>query len=194
MIATHWSSGFSTRSSDSGPPRATGAARRLNRLPSLEEDTMPILTRLREFLETNKVPYSVHSHPQAFTAQEIAALEHVAGRNLAKVVMVKRGDDLVMLVVPADHRVDLERVRRVLGREVRLATEVEFRDAFPDCDVGAMPPFGNLFAIPVYVDHALKQDNEIVFNAGTHTLTARLAFDDFVRLSEPRMADFAVKG
>jgi Ala-tRNA(Pro) deacylase len=155
---------------------------------------MPILTRLREFLETNKVPYSVHSHPQAFTAQEIAALEHVAGRNLAKVVMVKRGDDLVMLVVPADHRVDLERVRRVLGREVRLATEVEFRDAFPDCDVGAMPPFGNLFAIPVYVDHALKQDNEIVFNAGTHTLTARLAFDDFVRLSEPRMADFAVKG
>jgi Ala-tRNA(Pro) deacylase len=154
---------------------------------------MPILTKLREFLETNKVPYSVHSHPQAYTAQEIASLAHVTGRMLAKVVMVRAGDDLLMLVLPADHRVDLDRVTRVAGREVRLATEAEFRDAFPGCDVGAMPPFGNLFGIPIWVDRSLEQDDEIVFNAGTHTLTAKLAFNDFVRLTEPRIADFGIE-
>jgi Ala-tRNA(Pro) deacylase len=155
--------------------------------------SMPILTRLREFLETNKVPYSVHSHPQAFTAQEIAALEHVSGRMLAKVVMIKAGAQLIMVVIPADHRVDLDRIKGSLGSDVRLATEAEFRDAFPGCEVGAMPPFGNLFGIPVYVDRTLEQDEEIVFNAGNHTLTAKLAFDDFVRLTEPRMVDVAVQ-
>jgi Ala-tRNA(Pro) deacylase len=152
---------------------------------------MPILTRLREFLEMNKVPYSVHSHPQAYTAQEVAALAHVAGRMLAKVVMAKAGDRLIMLVMPADHRVDLERLKGTLGNDVRLATEAEFRDAFPGCEAGAMPPFGNLFGIPVYVDRSLEADEEIVFNAGTHTLTAKLGFGDFVRLTEPRMAEFA---
>jgi Ala-tRNA(Pro) deacylase len=154
---------------------------------------MPILTRLREFLEANKVPYSVHLHPQAFTAQEIAALEHVSGRMLAKVVMIKAGAQLIMVVIPADHRVDLDRIKGSLGSDVRLATEAEFRDAFPGCEVGAMPPFGNLFGIPVYVDRTLEQDEKIVFNAGTHTLTATLAFEDFVRLTEPRMVDVAVQ-
>ena len=154
---------------------------------------MPILNRLREFLEMNKVPYSVHSHPQAYTAQEIAALSHVAGRMLAKVVMVKAGDELIMIVVPADRRVDLERVRAALGRDVRLATETQFRDAFPGCEVGAMPPFGNLFGIPVYLDRSLEEDEEIVFNAGTHTLTGKLAFEDFVRLVNPSKGDFTVQ-
>jgi Ala-tRNA(Pro) deacylase len=140
-----------------------------------------------------KVPYSVHSHPQAFTAQEIAALEHVSGRMLAKVVMIKAGTQLIMVVISADHRVDLDRIKGSLGSDVRLATEAEFRDAFPGCEVGAMPPFGNLFGIPVYVDRTLEQDEEIVFNAGTHTLTAKLAFADFVRLTEPRMVDVAVQ-
>jgi Ala-tRNA(Pro) deacylase len=154
---------------------------------------MPILNRLREFLEMNKVPYSVHSHPQAYTAQEIAALSHVAGRMLAKVVMVKAGDELIMLVVPADRRVDLERVRTLLGRDVRLATETEFRDAFPGCEVGAMPPFGNLFGVPAYLDRSLEEDDEIVFNAGTHSLTAKLAFEDFVRLTNPSIGEFTVQ-
>ena len=153
---------------------------------------MPILTKLREFLEMNKVPYSVHSHPQAYTAQEIAALAHVTGRMLAKVVIVKAGDELLMLVLPADYRVDLDRVKRTIGRDARLATEAEFRDAFPGCEVGAMPPFGNLFGIPAWADHSLEQDDEIVFNAGTHTLTAKLAFADFMRLTGPRIAEFAV--
>jgi Ala-tRNA(Pro) deacylase len=156
-------------------------------------DAMPILNRLREFLEMNKVPYSVHSHPQAYTAQEIAALSHVAGRMLAKVVMVKAGDELIMLVVPADRRVDFERVRTLLGREVRLATETEFRDAFPGCEVGAMPPFGNLFGVPAYLDRSIEEDEEIVFNAGTHSLTAKLAFEDFVRLTNPSIGEFTVQ-
>ena len=154
---------------------------------------MPILTKLREFLETNKVPYSVHSHPTAYTAQEIAALQHVKGRQLAKVVIVKAGPDFLMLALPADHRVDFARLKVALGaKEARLAQEAEFRDLFPGCEVGAMPPFGNLYGLPVYVDRTLEKDEEIVFNAGTHTLTAKLAFRDFVALVKPVMADFSV--
>ena len=154
---------------------------------------MPILAKLREFLEANKVPYSVHSHPEAYTAQEIAALQHVKGRMLAKVVIVKAGADFLMLVLPADHRVDFTRLRSALGlKEVRLAQETEFRDLFPGCDVGAMPPFGNLYGLPVYVDRALEKDEEIVFNAGTHTLTAKMAFRDFVARVKPVMGEFAV--
>ena len=132
---------------------------------------MPILAKLQEFLEANNAAYSVHAHPTAFTAQEVAALSHVKGRALAKVVIVKAGADLAMLVLPADHRVDLNRVKTVLG---------------------AMPPFGNLFGLPVYADRSLEKDEEIVFNAGTHTLTAKMALRDFVRLVKPRMEEFAV--
>ncbi len=154
---------------------------------------MPILAKLREFLDANKVSYSVHSHPTAYTAQEIAGLSHVKGRALAKVVMVKAGADLAMLVLPADHRVDFGRGKTILKvKDVRLAQEAEFSDVFPGCEVGAMPPFGNLFGLPVYADRSLEQTPEIVFSAGTHTLTARMAFADFVRLVKPRMDEFAV--
>lgn len=154
---------------------------------------MPILAQLREFLDANKVSYSVHSHPTAYTAQEIAALSHVKGRALAKVVMVKAGANLVMLVLPADHKVDVARVKAVLGvKDVRLAQEAEFSAVFPGCEVGAMPPFGNLFGLPVYADRSLEKDEAIVFNAGTHTLTAKMAFHDFVRLVKPKMEEFAV--
>lgn len=154
---------------------------------------MPILTKLREFLEANKVPYSAHSHPEAFTAQEIAALQHVKGRALAKVVIVKAGADFLMLVLPADHRVDFARLKAAVGlKEARLAQEAEFRDLFPGSEVGAMPPFGNLFGLPVYVDRALEKSEDIVFNAGTHTLTVRMAFRDFVALVKPVLAEFAI--
>ncbi|MBI3458254.1 MAG: YbaK/EbsC family protein [Candidatus Rokubacteria bacterium] len=154
---------------------------------------MPILTKLREFLEANKVPHSVHSHPEAYTAQETAALQHVKGRQLAKVVMVKAGAGFAMAVLPADHRVNLDKLKAVLGvAEVRLAQEAEFRDLFPGCEVGAMPPFGNLYGVPVYADRSLEKDEEIVFNAGTHTLTAKMAFRDYRALVKPVMADFAI--
>lgn len=154
---------------------------------------MPILAKLREFLEASRVPYSVHSHPSAYTAQEIAALQHVKGRQLAKVVMVRAGTEFLMLVLPADHRVDFAKLKAVLGgKEARLAQEAEFRDLFPECEVGAMPPFGNLYGLPVYVDRALEKDEEIVFNAGTHTLTAKVAFRDYAALVRPTIAEFAV--
>lgn len=154
---------------------------------------MPILTTLREFLEANNVPYSVHSHPTAYTAQEIAALQHIKGRQLAKVVMVKAGERLAMLVLPADRRVDLDKLETAVGlRNVRLAQEPEFRDVFPGCDTGAMPPFGNLYGLPVYADRALEKDEEIVFNAGTHTLTAKVGFRDYFAHVKPTIADFTV--
>jgi Ala-tRNA(Pro) deacylase len=154
---------------------------------------MPILTKLREFLEQEKVPYSVHSHPEAYTALEIAALEHVKGRMLAKVVIVKTdAGALLMVVLPADRRVDLRKVAAVLAtEELRLAQESEFRDRFPACEVGAMPPFGNLFGLPVLVDELLAENDEIVFNAGTHTLTAKLRVADFRRLVQPRIASLS---
>lgn len=153
---------------------------------------MPIVAMLREFLESNKVAYSVHSHPEAYTAQEIAALQHVKGRMLAKVVIARSGDEFVMLVLPADRRVDFDKLRRLGFREIRLAQEAEFGNIFPGCDVGAMPPFGNLYGLPVHVDASMQQDEEIVFNAGTHTLTAKLAFRDFVSLVNPVIADYTV--
>ena len=131
---------------------------------------MPILTKLREFLEANKVPYSVHSHPEAYTAQEIAALQHVKGRMLAKVVIAKAGASFLMLVLPADHRVDFAKLKTALKlSDVRLAQEAEFRDLFPGCEVGAMPPFGNLYGLPVRVDGALEKDEEIVFTTRVPT-------------------------
>src|SRR5262245_65672502 len=123
---------------------------------------MPILTQLREFLDANKVPYSVHSHPTAYTAQEIAALQHVKGRQLAKVVMVRAGAEVVMLVLPAERRVDFDWLKNVLrAPDVRLAEEPEFRDLFPGCEVGAMPPFGSLYGLRV-LDGSLEKDEEIV--------------------------------
>jgi Ala-tRNA(Pro) deacylase len=155
---------------------------------------MPILTKLRDFLEQEKVPYSVHSHPEAYTALEIAALEHVKGGMLAKVVIVTAdARELVMVVVPADRRVDFRKVAAVLGTEdLRLAQESEFRDSFPACEVGSMPPFGNLFGLPVLVDELLAENDEIVFNAGTHTLTAKVRFEDFRRLVQPRIAGLSL--
>jgi len=154
---------------------------------------MPILAKLREFLETNKVAYSVHSHPEAYTAQEIAALQHVKGRQLVKVVMVKAGNEPIMLALPSDRRVDFERLQTALGgRAARLAEEAEFRQIFPACELGAMPPFGNLYSLPVYADRSLEGLDDIVFNAGTHTLTARMAMRDWERLVQPTVAEFTV--
>ena len=153
---------------------------------------MPILTKLREYLDTQKVPYEVLSHRQAFTAQEIAQAQHVPGRELAKVVMVRSGGAFVMLVVPAPYRVDLERAKSAVGKtDLVLATEDEFRGLFPQCEAGAMPPFGNLYGLPVYVDQTLTRDEEIVFNAGTHTQTVKMKYADFARLVQPKVVAVA---
>jgi Ala-tRNA(Pro) deacylase len=122
----------------------------------------------------------------------VAASEHVPGRMVAKVVMVMVDDHLVELALPAPYQVNLDRARLALGaQEVRLAEEAEFADAFPDCEVGAMPPFGNLYDVPVYVDSSLTEDEVIYFEAGTHTDTMSVGYADFDRLVQPTVADFA---
>ncbi len=154
---------------------------------------MTVLRKLQEVLDRQHVPYEVSTHPEVFTAQEIAAALHVPGRELAKVVMIKVGDRFVMAVLPASWRVDLARLRAELGApDARLATEAEFKGLFPDCDVGAMPPFGNLYGLGVYVDRTLTADESIAFNAGTHYEAVRMKYADFARLVQPKIADFAV--
>jgi Ala-tRNA(Pro) deacylase len=148
--------------------------------------------RLEEYLRENGVPFEVQHHPRAITAQEVAATEHVPGKMLAKVVMVLVDGEMVMLSLPAPYQVDLEKVGKVLGAEVaRLADEEEFESTFPDCEVGAMPPFGNLYDLPVYVEEALAEDETIFFRAGTHTDTMSVRYADYEQLVEPTVAEFA---
>jgi len=154
---------------------------------------MYLLSRVKEYLDSQNVPYAHHLHRTAYTAQEVAAEEHIPGKMVAKTVIVKYGDRLAMVVLPASARLDLEAVRRLVGhKDARLASELEFTGAFPDCDVGAMPPFGNLYGVPVYVDAALAQDEEIAFNAGTHQDSIHLKYADFARLASPTIASLAL--
>jgi Ala-tRNA(Pro) deacylase len=147
---------------------------------------------LEDYLREHAVPYGSHHHARAITAQEVAAAEHVPGKMFAKTVMVLADDELAMLVLPAPHHVNPERAADALDAgEVRLAGEEGFEDTFPDCEVGAMPPFGNLYGVPVYVDEALRKDEEIVFRAGTHTDTMSIAYADFERLVVPTVVRFA---
>ena len=148
--------------------------------------------RLERHLRDSGVAFELHHHPLAFTAQAVAESEHVPGKLMAKVVMVYADGKLTMLALPAPARVDLARAAAGLGaKEVRLARENEFAAAFPDCDVGAMPPLGNLYGVPTYVDRSLTEDQSIVFQAGTHTDTIRLAYKDYERLVKPVVAEFA---
>ena len=151
--------------------------------------------RLEDYLRENGVPFEVQYHLRAITAQEVAATEHVPGQMLAKVVMVLADGEMVMLTLPAPYQVDLEKAGKVLGaEEARLAEEEEFEGAFPDCEVGAMPPFGNLYDLPVYVEEALAEDETIFFRAGTHTDTMSVRYADFEQLVEPTVAEFAHHG
>ena len=146
--------------------------------------------RLEEYLIQNDVPFAEQRHPTAFTAQEVAASDHIPGRILAKVVIVQADARPAMLVVPATERVDLEKAAAVLAaNQVRLAQEEEFAPSFPDCEPGAMPPFGNLYGFTVYVDEALAENLNLVFQAGSHTETMGIRFDDFERLAHPALVD-----
>lgn len=148
---------------------------------------MPLET-LRNFLDTNAVKYVLMEHSPAYTAQELAALAHVPGKDWAKTVMVKLDGKMAMAVVPASSRVVFDLLREASGaKAAELATEQEFKDLCPGCEVGAMPPFGNLFGMDVFVDEALAEDAEIAFNAGTHTEVVRLPFADFERLAKPKV-------
>lgn len=150
------------------------------------------LAKLREFLDSHHVAYVVISHSVAYTAQGIAALAHIPGKELAKTVMVKLDGELAMAVVPASALVDLPSLRAAAGaRTVALASERDFKDRFPDCETGAMPPFGNLYGMAVFVDEQLTADKEIAFNAGSHRELVRLAYADFALLALPKVARIA---
>jgi Ala-tRNA(Pro) deacylase len=149
--------------------------------------------RLESIFREQGVAFEVKEHPTAYTAQRIAASEHVSGREFAKVVMARSGGELVMLVLPASSMVDVAKVAHAIrGEDVRLASEQEFASTFPDCEAGAMPPFGNLYDVPVYVDPAMAESDDVVFQAGTHDVTMSVAYADFERLSQATVADIAV--
>jgi Ala-tRNA(Pro) deacylase len=150
---------------------------------------MPILKKLKAILDEGKVSYEVYNHPLAYTAQEIAAAQHISGKELAKVVMLIVDGSLVMAVIPGNRKIALNTVKTSLGaKEARLATEDEFYSRFPECEIGAMPPFGNLFGLPVILDPAVERDEHIYFNAGNHAETVRLRYQDFEKLVAPRVA------
>ena len=150
--------------------------------------------KLKELLESQHVDFTSIPHSEAYTAQEIAALTHVPGKEFAKTVMVKVDGRLAMAVIPASYHADLDMLRKSIGaNEVRLAREEEFEKLFSDCEEGAMPPFGNLYGIEEYVDSALREDEMIAFNAGSHIELIRMSFNDFERLTHPKIARFALK-
>jgi Ala-tRNA(Pro) deacylase len=154
---------------------------------------MEIPKRLIDCLDGNNVSYEVLHHPEAVTAQRIAQAEHVKGRHHAKVVMVKSGDQHFMMVLPADHQIDLEKVEKAIGKAVSLDNEQEFKTLFSDCAIGAMPPFGNLYDLPTYVDQSLAEQDYIVFEAGTHTDAIKMSYRDYEKIVEPKVNDLAIK-
>jgi Ala-tRNA(Pro) deacylase len=153
---------------------------------------MPI-KQLAEFLDSHQTQYTTISHSLAYTAQGIAALTHTPGEEMAKTVIVKINDKLGMAVLPASCHIDLAMLLAETGaKTVSLVHETDFMDQFPGCETGAMPPFGNLYGMPVFVDESLTKDKEIAFNAGSHRELMRLAYADFARLVQPTVLRFAL--
>jgi Ala-tRNA(Pro) deacylase len=145
--------------------------------------------KLRKFLDKNNIKYVSIKHSLAYTAQEIAASAHIHGREVAKTVIVRIDGKMSMSVIPASFRLDLGLLSKAAGgKKAQLATEQEFQDLFPGCALGAMPPFGNLYDLPVYADESLAEDEEIAFNAGSHTELIKLSYGDFERLVKPVVA------
>ncbi len=150
--------------------------------------------RLEKLFREENVKFKVVKHEEAWSAQRLAGLLHIPGEQLAKVVMVRGDDQWYMLVLPAPNRLEMPKVKRMLkAKEVQLAKEEEFANLFPDCDVGAMPPFGNLYDVPVYVDRALTMQSEITFPAGSHREVMQLAYADFERTAQPVVGDFSIQ-
>lgn len=150
--------------------------------------------KLKAFLDDNRVKYITIGHSSAYTAQEIAAKAHVSGKEVAKTVIIKVEGKMAMAVLPASYQVDFKLLKQLFGtQQITLATEAEFSYSFPDCEVGAMPPFGNLYDMEVYVAESLAEDKLIAFNNGTHTEMLKMAYGDFERLVQPRVLKFSKK-
>jgi Ala-tRNA(Pro) deacylase len=152
---------------------------------------MPV-KKLKDFLDGQNIKYVTISHSKAYTAQEIAGSAHIPGKELAKTVMLKIDGKMAMAVLPASHKVNFDPLKKTVeANNIELAGEREFKDLFPQCEVGAMPPFGNLYGMEVFVAETLSKDEEIAFNAGSHTELIRLAYKDFERLVKPKIVKFS---
>lgn len=152
------------------------------------------LNKLTKYLDENGKKYVVLKHAPAYTAQEVAALAHVPGKDMAKTVIVKVDGDLKMVVLPSTHNVDFDAIKDALGAgEVELATEEEFENLFPDCELGAMPPFGKLYEIDTLVAESLTEDEEIAFNAGTHKELVKMGYRDYEELAEPQIVPAGIR-
>ncbi|HON08728.1 MAG TPA: YbaK/EbsC family protein, partial [Verrucomicrobiota bacterium] len=148
--------------------------------------------KLKEYLDKNKIKYISIQHSPAYTTQEIAAQSHIPGKMLAKTVIVKIEGKMAMVVLPANRKVILSEIKEALDAEkVSLASEDEFKGLFPDCEIGAMPPFGNLYGMDVYVSPELAAEQEIAFNAGSHTELIKMPYKDFERLVQPKVISFS---
>jgi Ala-tRNA(Pro) deacylase len=153
-----------------------------------------MMTRLKEYLDQNRIKYQLIIHSTAYTAQEIAASAHVSGQNFAKVVMVKADNSLVMTVLPATHLLDLRRIKEITAaKHVELVEERDYKSLFEDCEPGAMPPFGNLFNLKVYVSTPLSEEHDIAFNAGSHRELVKISYDDFKKLVKPEVFALSIK-
>jgi Ala-tRNA(Pro) deacylase len=150
--------------------------------------------KLTNYLQDQGVSFSTHEHPPAYTAQEVAAQEHVSGKMLAKTVVVRADEGYAMCVLPANRKLDLDKAAAAMNTQaVRLADESELAKLFDDVEVGAEPPFGNLYDMPTWVDKHLTEDEEIMCQAGSHRQAVRLKYADYARLVEPETADLAVQ-
>jgi Ala-tRNA(Pro) deacylase len=154
---------------------------------------MPV-EKLKEFLDKSNIKYVIVIHSGAYTAQEVAESAHISGKELAKTVVVKIDGKMAMAVLPASCKVELELLRKAAGgSSIELAGEEEFKGAFPDCEPGAMPPFGNLYGLDVFIDEILGGQDEIAFVAGSYTEVVRLSTKDFSRLVKPKVGRFALR-
>ena len=152
------------------------------------------INKLKEHLDSHNVEYITISHPKAYTAQTVAASAHIPGKELAKSVIVKMDGKMAMAVLPASYRVDVKQLKIASGADkVEISQEHEFRNKFPDCEVGAMPPFGNLYGMDVYVAKSLTENEEIAFNACSHTKLIKMKYKDFENLVKPKMLIFSTK-
>jgi Ala-tRNA(Pro) deacylase len=152
---------------------------------------MAIHDRLRDFLTLKNVRFDIIKHPETFTAQETAHMERVSGKQMAKVVMINADGKNVMAVLPAASQLSFPKFKKLIGaKEMRLASEKEFKALFPDCEVGAMPPFGDLYGLPFFVDLSLAYNSFIIFNAGTHQESIRMSYRDYEKIAEPDLVEF----
>lgn len=149
--------------------------------------------KIQDYLKQHRARFELHEHSPAYTAQEVAAQEHVSGNQLAKVVVVKADKEFAMCVLPASYKLDMEKVATALdARKVRLADEGELAKLFPDTEVGAEPPFGDLYNLSTLVDNHLTEEDEITFQGGSHRQAIRMKYTDYAALAKPTVADLAV--